>query len=726
MRARAHARLALAAALPVGCAIRSSEEVRVGGGVMGQYMSWGALAGAQLELNLTLRNQAPDPATRPNDVYAWVLLSDDSQFAAVLAVPGPASELCKSNFSRVSFAWAAARMGWPGTGTGADAASAEAGADAPLTPPVVTWWATVDAPATSTYHFLFLSCTEIELDFDTSLHFVNPGGEELSSGEIAYKPLSVSFAWVWAALGSTLLLAMAWAQVTWACQRRQRRVQLGQSPGAAADASSPLSLSLSSVRQGGVGSVGAAARGSRPPVRWLHLALLCVPVLAIINSLVTHAYYVDASASGVFSSVTGYAAALAGDAEAAALLAIILLLARGWQVTRDGLDAHEARYVAFVIAGFFTIFVSFQVVGGLFFLFVLILFYVLMLRYVFASVSWKLRLLAAFRAYSRTWLGGGAAAASGADVERDALAAGRGGLFAVDADAFFGDVAANDQYQVDMPPAPLSNTVYVAEAPSRGGGGIAAASAPPRDARHTIAVRELPAPLPPPPQPPTAAAPPPPLFAAASAAPRADDEEAAGRHFLAAGAEAPVAAAAAAAPTEGTGPPPPTPQRRSWLGALSRGLALFGDPTQVRDGTLTTRQMAALSYFRLAIVFFLFASALQKLWAVLAATTTPWVSFLLAELLNAAMLLYLVALFRPSADPRSSVLFDSAAYLDSQLESLLASQAQSAATAVSPHARGAAAAAAAAPPAPAPPPLLVIHNGSGTVHVAELLTGERA
>ena len=84
------------------------------------------------------------------------------------------------------------------------------------------------------------------------------------------------------------------------------------------------------------------------------------PALAAGNALLTRAYYEGASSTGVFEPVLGYAGAFVGDAEAAALLAIILLLARGWQVTRDGLDSHETRYVAFVIAVFFTVCVSFQ------------------------------------------------------------------------------------------------------------------------------------------------------------------------------------------------------------------------------------------------------------------------------------------------------------------------------------------------------------------------------
>ena len=157
--------LALAGVLGRCGAIRSAEDVRVGGRVMGQYMQWGALAGARLCVNLTLRGQAPDGD------FVWVLLADDGQFAAVLALSG--ESVCKpaggADLSQAQYSRAAARMGaWNAS------------------EPLLAWGGAAAAPASSTYHFLFLSCAGVALDFDTSLHFVNPGGEELSSGEIAY------------------------------------------------------------------------------------------------------------------------------------------------------------------------------------------------------------------------------------------------------------------------------------------------------------------------------------------------------------------------------------------------------------------------------------------------------------------------------------------------------------------------------------------------------------
>jgi len=194
-----------AAACGLSGGLRLTDDVHVGGNIMGQYMSWGALAGASLEFNVSVR----EPSIAQ---FVWVLLSNDAQFSAIQAMP--TSSLCdKTNQSILAnFGWGA-RVGGP---------------ELPPNAPVVLQLSiSKSAPTASFYHFLFLSCTEFAMDFDVWLHFVNPGGEELSSGEILYKPLSLGFALCWAALAGLLLLAMAREQCVWACRRRRQRAAGG-------------------------------------------------------------------------------------------------------------------------------------------------------------------------------------------------------------------------------------------------------------------------------------------------------------------------------------------------------------------------------------------------------------------------------------------------------------------------------------------------------------------
>ena len=74
--------LVLAAACGLSGSLRLTDDVHVGGRIMGQYMSWGALAGASIEFNVSVRE--------PAMYFVWVLLSDDAQFVTgtVLTVDG--------------------------------------------------------------------------------------------------------------------------------------------------------------------------------------------------------------------------------------------------------------------------------------------------------------------------------------------------------------------------------------------------------------------------------------------------------------------------------------------------------------------------------------------------------------------------------------------------------------------------------------------------------------
>jgi hypothetical protein len=78
----------------------------------------------------------------------------------------------------------------------------------------------------------------------------------------------------------------------------------------------------------------------------------------------------------------------------------------------------------------------------------------------------------------------------------------------------------------------------------------------------------------------------------------------------------------------------------------------------------------------LLILLLTFTFLQVQLWAVLASATAPWIGYLLAETLNAAMLLYLFLLFRARTDPQRSVLYDPLGYNDGQHESLLRRQQQ--------------------------------------------------
>jgi hypothetical protein len=140
-------------------------------------------------------------------------------------------------------------------------------------------------------------------------------------------------------------------------------------------------------------------QGLIPPIRTLHGALMLIPAFFIVNAGVLRHYFMQASETGVFDTATGMSSIVVSDLATALVLLIVMLLSRGWQITRLNVDKHEFRHVFFITCAYILVYASWEVAGGFFLLFLLVLIYVLMLRYIFASLSFRLTLLRGFRNY---------------------------------------------------------------------------------------------------------------------------------------------------------------------------------------------------------------------------------------------------------------------------------------------------------------------------------------
>lgn len=312
------------------CACLQSEDVILRAGVAGVYTTWGALEGASLRGSLSVTTPAPSPAVLPpGGAWAWILLADDDEFDSISDLSD--DQLC-GGIDLTQMTAAAQRVGFPGSNSSGTSPDAVA----------TTWAFNGVAGSDSFYYLVFVSCTNIDLTFATSYHFVNPGGEELSSGEIPYKPLSAAFLITW-----SVLLVLMVANLAFACACWRPRA-----PGLAG----PLDTDVAPL----------------PPVRRLHGLLLEVPLMALLNNAVIRAYFLGASATGEYDTGMHLAATVAGELESAALMAVILLLSRGWQLTRLTLDTNEKRHVAFLFVFYLTCLTCFTLIGGLFFSFLLV------------------------------------------------------------------------------------------------------------------------------------------------------------------------------------------------------------------------------------------------------------------------------------------------------------------------------------------------------------------
>lgn len=145
-----------------------------------------------------------------------------------------------------------------------------------------------------------------------------------------------------------------------------------------------LVLALSYARSCGVGDAAAADAGDGPralsPVRALHWALLAVLVFFVLDSAARSAFLTGVSAAGEYSDASLSAVVVAGDVSSAAVVALLLLVSRGWQITRLHLDRNERRYVVFLSVLYGTACAVYQAFGGLFLLFFLAIAYFLLLR----------------------------------------------------------------------------------------------------------------------------------------------------------------------------------------------------------------------------------------------------------------------------------------------------------------------------------------------------------
>ncbi len=192
-----------------------------------------------------------------------------------------------------------------------------------------------------------------------SWHSFNPGGEELPYGEIPLKRQEVDFAITWCVLGA------AWV----------------------------LNLALGLL---------SASRGGGEAVRLVHYCLLLPPLFFAVEGFVGAAYWASVSTSGRDNLSLSILSTCAWDFASAALVFLIMRLARGWQITRGRLTAFEERNCGALTVFYLLSWAFWQYSYTIMSLFSLILSYALILQYSASSTEWSLRLLGVFRTFSES------------------------------------------------------------------------------------------------------------------------------------------------------------------------------------------------------------------------------------------------------------------------------------------------------------------------------------
>lgn len=460
------------AAPPTRPRLQGSDSIFFDAGVLERWYTFGFDAGGSVDLTVTLpdASQLPGPDVG-SSAYAWVAICDSGQLDTVLSLEGqygtgglcwPGRSTARTNASVLASCFASAQLSnttgtsWqlsglpvpyseffsflvmvctdpphghnddepPALADDAAAALASSGGSVPpplpSTPPsqllytlthaqpgpwrsrvrsndllaaleaaVAVIAAPVPPPPVGQWS---MAGVTLGVDFN----FMNPGGEALSTADIPLKGLTLAALVVWLA-GTGLLGLAAFA------------AKLAAPPPSAAAASFPSPEAYAGfLRQYGGWALS--------PVRPLHLALGAVGVVWAATAACSWRYWTLLSASGVANGPLALMLVFLDDAASLVLLALLLLVALGWQVTRLAVTPSETRQTAFLLLIYGCSWLVYELLGGVVSLALLLLVYVICLRYVLAASTGTLVLLRMLAAYTAALVrsGAGVVAAGGA------------------------------------------------------------------------------------------------------------------------------------------------------------------------------------------------------------------------------------------------------------------------------------------------------------------------
>lgn len=215
-------------------------------------------------------------------------------------------------------------------------------------------------------YLAIVSCPNTRIVLSAVYHIVNPGGEELSAGYMHMAQASNAF------IGARRSDAVSGM---WRELRRPSLPPAGCWVGLAV----ALCLALAYARACPAGGESPAP-AALSPVRALHWALLAVLAFFVLDSATRSAFLAGVSATGAYTDAALSGVVIVSDVASAATIALLLLVSRGWQVTRLNLDSNERRYVVFLALLYASACAVYQAFGGLFLLFFLAIAYFLLLR----------------------------------------------------------------------------------------------------------------------------------------------------------------------------------------------------------------------------------------------------------------------------------------------------------------------------------------------------------
>jgi uncharacterized membrane protein YgcG len=186
----------------------------------------------------------------------------------------------------------------------------------------------------SWYHLLQLNCDKVSWQLTLDYVAVNPGGEYLSLSQVPYKTLFVVTMGIWAAL------ALIWVYNWWRYRFFNIKIQV---------------------------------------------ILTFVPITRFVISCISRFYWVQASRTGRWPTNLAWAQWSVGVFYTAVFFGCMLLISKGWMITRGPFTKTEKQRVFGLLLLLILSDIFFGIFGG-FFLFFLVIMYVIILRLVFSSI----------------------------------------------------------------------------------------------------------------------------------------------------------------------------------------------------------------------------------------------------------------------------------------------------------------------------------------------------
>jgi Rhodopsin-like GPCR transmembrane domain len=370
--------------------LRSSIDLQLSAHVFGQYASFGFLNNGFMNVSIV----ATDLHGFRGSVIGLVC-SEDS-FETLVAYESSGNSFCHphDDFNLTSLCVGVGQVGYIGYNN-------------TLTSSLI-FEITLDQLSGGTFFYYALaSCSNRHVELHIDYVFLNPNGEELSYGLILMKQVPVVFASLW--FSFFLLIVLAAFLLFY-----KRRVFHSLERLVGRHRSSDVSIELRPLIASSSASTTATSStflltnsyinsDNRTSNKWplfpLHYVFMICQGMYILSNGLEFLYYHIMSETGVTNETFYFFANVMDITSSSCILTSLLLLSRGWTITRPTLSKFEWNQVVTLILTYQLVWISFALLDGYAFIFLLLVVNLIIIRYIYASTLFIVNALEMFQGF---------------------------------------------------------------------------------------------------------------------------------------------------------------------------------------------------------------------------------------------------------------------------------------------------------------------------------------